>query len=174
MTIADAPGVKYFLILNCCRSRTLGTGNAILPQGSTNVAIAFASSAREVAFDGRPGKNCAFTGEILRHLNDPKLSAGVTHERLFGNIRAAVEEKYAGSQVPDLVNQISGYVVFRPDPVYLRQMLETQEYVDKLSDDIQRDLDKAFESKLPLLERIKNLGTTIVGWFSRPFKLKKK
>jgi hypothetical protein len=149
---ADVTNAKYMLILDCCRSKVRGSGAAILPKGTHNVAIAFASSAREVAMDGPTGANGVYTGEFIRHLADPKLSAGVSYERLFKLVKAEVEKK--GSQVPDLVDQISDFFHLRPDPSFLLAMIQNSDVVAKLPPKLKHDYNQALKAGFPLLGQL--------------------
>jgi hypothetical protein len=158
MKIDEAPSTKYIIILDCCFSASKELGALALLKGWPNVAIAFASSAREAASDGPlGGKNGAFTAELLRRLTNPKLSAGVTFERLFKVVKNEVAHT-PGVQLKDLSDYIPDFVVLRPCLDFLMLMLKSRDVVDKLPKDVKLEFNEASKAGLPLFDKLKCAG----------------
>lgn len=104
------------VILDACRNNPFAqsgssVGGLATPiNGASDVLIAYATSPGSVAADGE-GRNGTFTAALLEHLPEP----GVEVERLLKRVRATVQEKTMGRQVPWTTSSLVGEFAFNPD-----------------------------------------------------------
>jgi uncharacterized caspase-like protein len=104
------------VILDACRNNPFAqsgssVGGLATPiNAASDVLIAYATSPGSVAADGE-GRNGTFTAALLEHLPEP----GVEVERLLKRVRATVQEKTLGRQVPWTTSSLVGEFAFNPD-----------------------------------------------------------
>jgi formylglycine-generating enzyme required for sulfatase activity len=103
------------VILDACRDNPLARGFRSGVQGLASInapagtLIAFATAPGSVAGDG-PGENGVYTAELIRTMQTP----GLKIEEVFKQVRAAVQQKTQGKQVPWESSSLVGDFYFRP------------------------------------------------------------
>ena len=112
----DSGGVNI-VILDACRNNPFersfrsANGGLAFMDAPSGTLIAYATSPGRVAADG-DGDNGLYTGELVRAM----LAPGQSVEAVFKSVRAQVQEKSAGQQVPWESTSLTGDFSFVPDP----------------------------------------------------------
>ena len=111
------------VILDACRNnpyarsfRSASQGLATL-NAPSGTFIAYATAPGSVASDGT-GSNGLYTGELIKHMKSP----GMKLEEVFKQVRASVQEKSNGAQVPWDASSLTGDFFFvepQPEPAVL-------------------------------------------------------
>ena len=115
-----ARNVMNLVILDACRNnpyarsfRSAAQGLATL-NAPSGTFIAYATAPGSVASDGS-GSNGLYTGELIHHMQTP----GLKLEEVFKRVRASVQDKSNGSQVPWDASSLTGdffFVKAQPEP----------------------------------------------------------
>ncbi len=108
-TLQDSGNQINIIVLDACRnnpfawSRSGVRGLSVVAAQPKGSIIMYATSAGQVAEDGT-GRNGVFTGELLKHLNEP----GIDIQEVFRKTGAAVQRDTNGKQVPAIYSQYFG------------------------------------------------------------------
>jgi hypothetical protein len=152
----DSKNSMNLVILDACRNnpfvssyKSVNPGLAII-NAPTGTLIAYATAPGRVASDGK-GSNGLYTGELLRHIKMP----GLKLEEVFKKVRANVQTKSNGKQVPWESSSLIGDFYFVPplktaDSV--QKIAKLEKDLKKLSEQKEKEL-KAEQQKLAILQQ---------------------